>query len=381
MNVKPYLYDAFLCHNSKDKPLVEQIVEQLRARGIRCWLDKHELRPGKNWRDFVTSEWPRIASMVVCFGPNGISSGQLHEIQSLIPAADASQSILPIILPDVDVAIDAKALLPKTLHHRIRIDFRKLKYNPIDALIWGIRGESPFVRLSIGSYYKATEGLEDEALKSMLGDLIGKDHKPLSYLPGARLAIEKIFEDPENPENLILFHNGVSVPKAFYGPIIQNEGWNMDHIWPKAFGYSDQRHSSHLKILADLHNICPANTTYNSKRSAGFFYDRRLDTIEKNTEIIPSRQFDPRGVIARACLYMVVRYQGKNQEPTLILDERIAVQNEPHLGSLETLLYWNKLAPVTAAERKRNDLISELQGNRNPFVDRPEFADLIWYPI
>ncbi len=49
--------------------------------------------------------------------------------------------------------------------------------------------------------------------------------------------------------------------------------------------------------------------------------------------------------------------------------------------SLETLLYWNRLARVTPAERLRNDRIADAQGNRNPFVDRPEFADLVWYPV
>ncbi|MDB4292529.1 toll/interleukin-1 receptor domain-containing protein [Maribacter sp.] len=85
------------------------------ARGIRCWLDKHELPAGKNWRNFVSSEWPRIALIVVCFGPNGISSGQQHEIENLTPAADTSQSILPIILPDVDPAMNAKEFLPVAL--------------------------------------------------------------------------------------------------------------------------------------------------------------------------------------------------------------------------------------------------------------------------
>jgi hypothetical protein len=33
---------------------------------------------------------------------------------------------------------------------------------------------------------------------------------------------------------------------------------------------------------------------------------------------------------------------------------------------------------VDAAERRRHDRIAELQGNRNPFIDRPELADLLW---
>ncbi|MFA6890165.1 MAG: endonuclease, partial [Bacilli bacterium] len=48
------------------------------------------------------------------------------------------------------------------------------------------------------------------------------------------------------------------------------------------------------------------------------------------------------------------------------------------LGKLSTLLTWNQLDPVDDFERNRNDVIYGYQGNRNPFVDHPEFADMIW---
>ena len=49
------------------------------------------------------------------------------------------------------------------------------------------------------------------------------------------------------------------------------------------------------------------------------------------------------------------------------------------MGRLETLLSWHETDPVDGRERTRNDLIfSQIQGNRNPFVDHPEWVRAIW---
>ena len=42
-----------------------------------------------------------------------------------------------------------------------------------------------------------------------------------------------------------------------------------------------------------------------------------------------------------------------------------------------TLRRWNKLDPVDQAELERNDAIEKIQGNRNPFIDHPEYVDQI----
>ena len=42
-----------------------------------------------------------------------------------------------------------------------------------------------------------------------------------------------------------------------------------------------------------------------------------------------------------------------------------------------TLKRWNRDDPVSAEERRRNDLIEKLQGNRNRFIDDPELVEHI----
>jgi hypothetical protein len=51
------------------------------------------------------------------------------------------------------------------------------------------------------------------------------------------------------------------------------------------------------------------------------------------------------------------------------------------MGIMDTLLEWHVLDPVDDFERARNDKIfynSSLQGNRNPFIDHPEWVCLIF---
>lgn len=377
INSKSFIFDAFLCHNSKDKPHVKLLEIKLREKGVKCWFDNYELKPGNIWRTFVNSEWPTIASLVICFGNYGVSLGQQYEIDNLIPAASSFQQIIPILLPNVDINKDPKQIIPTSLQNRVWIDFRNNEIKSLESLYWGIYGENPYKIFSVGSYYRETEELEDKELLKCLNNIISKNIKIINYPKEVKEIVNKIFEDPENGDNIILFHNGAKVPKKNYGPPRKKEVyWNLDHIWPKSFGFPNNRN-----VNSDLHNIFPADYTYNARRSAGFFYDRRLDFTEKEVKVEPTRKFDPRGVIARACLYMATRYIGQNKEPKLELNERMHVRGEPHLGSLETLLYWNKLVDVDPTERKRNDMIAKIQGNRNPFIDNPKFADLIWYPV
>jgi endonuclease I len=48
------------------------------------------------------------------------------------------------------------------------------------------------------------------------------------------------------------------------------------------------------------------------------------------------------------------------------------------VGNLELFLKWNREDPVSAFELQRNTVIEGAQGNRNPFIDNPYLATLIW---
>jgi len=78
-------------------------------------------------------------------------------------------------------------------------------------------------------------------------------------------------------------------------------------------------------------------------------------------------------------MYMAVSY-GSDQDgtPHLELSDSPSIQRR-NMGLLSALLRWNELDPPSGPEQLRNDRVCSLyQHNRNPFVDHPEYANLIW---
>ncbi|MCK9557180.1 MAG: endonuclease [Candidatus Cloacimonetes bacterium] len=73
-----------------------------------------------------------------------------------------------------------------------------------------------------------------------------------------------------------------------------------------------------------------------------------------------------RGNTARAILYFHTRYGDS--------------LTQGGVNMLDTMIDWHYADPPDEAERNRNDMLYSFQGNRNPFVDRPEFVNRIWNP-
>ncbi|MFM8951153.1 MAG: endonuclease [Bacteroidota bacterium] len=93
--------------------------------------------------------------------------------------------------------------------------------------------------------------------------------------------------------------------------------------------------------------------------------------------------YEPResqkGNAARALLYMSLRYNGVNgldwtfnRLNTFILP---SLSEDPQ--DLQLLLQWHLQDPPDAEEIARNDYIHSIQGNRNPFIDRPTWTNFI----
>ncbi|AFM13893.1 endonuclease I family protein [Turneriella parva] len=78
-----------------------------------------------------------------------------------------------------------------------------------------------------------------------------------------------------------------------------------------------------------------------------------------------------KGDIARIYFYMATRYY---LEDTCW--QNVAAANKANIkGWQETMLRkWHNDDPVDDVERARNDLIHRIQGNRNPYVDHPEWV-------
>ncbi|HEF1899754.1 endonuclease I family protein [Bacillus cereus group sp. MYBK108-2] len=235
-------------------------------------------------------------------------------------------------------------------------------------------------------YYESITTQSGKELKASLHEIIKKQNV-LTY-DDTRSALKEIDQDPNNPDNVLLFYKGGSMNKnSFCG----NEPcWNREHVWAQSH-FDDNR-----TIRTDLHNIRPENKWVNARRgNLDFDWDdghvNNPNASCKGTDLgaaqkapdtcVDGDSWEPRdeikGDIARTLFYMDVRYEGEGG-PDLKLVNDVDTDNPNH-GKLSTLLQWHQQDPVDDMERKRNNMIFEkFQHNRNPFIDHPEYVERIW---
>ena len=243
-----------------------------------------------------------------------------------------------------------------------------------------IFGQSP------NGYYITVQNLTGENLKAELHNII-KDHVEFPYTSSSTDTWDILKEsdrDTTDNENVILFYTGWSVNAA--QEYNNNTGWSREHVWAKSHG----DFGTTIGAGTDVHHLRPADITVNSARNNKDFDDGGSLYVDGDgaTECYSDADsWEPRdavkGDVARMLFYMAVRYEGEGDEPDLeLLDEvntfDLNESGKGYMGKLSTLLEWNKEDPVDSFEIHRNDVIYSYQKNRNPFIDHPEFVDLIW---
>ena len=214
-------------------------------------------------------------------------------------------------------------------------------------------------------YYEDALNQRGNSLKVILNNIINSDFIPLLY-GDARDILQESDVDPNNSNNIILVYTGYSVSKTWDSGVT----WNREHTWPQSrlgvyVSYDDDFPSK----ATDIHNLKPADPDENATRSNDYF-----STVSGNDFYEP--RDESKGDVARILFYMATKYF----DLTLNDDETSSTSSKT-MGMLSMLLVWNELDPVDDFERNRNNVIYSYQGNRNPFIDYPEFANLIWGEI
>ena len=191
--------------------------------------------------------------------------------------------------------------------------------------------------------------------------------------------------------------------------------YNREHTWPNSLGFGSS--SGNLGLphspYTDTHMLYLTDTGYNADRGNKPYADCALSAqcgervTEANNGVGGGSGVYPgnsnwfkgpdgnagsfqvwgkrKGDMARAILYMAIRYEGGlhpatgQTEPDLELTDNraqivITSASPAYMGLMSTLLAWHQADPVDAAERGRNEVVFSFQGNRNPFIDHPEWA-------
>lgn len=138
--------------------------------------------------------------------------------------------------------------------------------------------------------------------------------------------------------------------------------FNCEHVVPQS--WFRKREPMH----GDLHHLFACEVPCNSFRSNIPYMDfPQFDEVHReDCGLREDNGFEPehhRGAVARATLYFLLRY------PKLVGDNEEFTRDR-----LPILLDWHQREPATEYELHRNAAITEIQGNRNPFTDHPEWA-------
>ena len=141
--------------------------------------------------------------------------------------------------------------------------------------------------------------------------------------------------------------------------------YNCEHVVPQ----SSFREAEPMR--GDLHHLFACEKRCNSFRGNTPYFDfQDARAVMVDCGRSEPGRFEPiagKGAVARATLYFLLRY------PAVVGDAARELQAD----RLPILLAWHEAEPAGEWERHRNAAIAELQGNRNPLIDRPEWASRI----
>ena len=244
----------------------------------------------------------------------------------------------------------------------------------------------------LDTFYKQASGLyqnsQGQDLRDELNSLSTTGHRNLGYdCVWSALAItERDTNATDDDDSVLLFYSQESIPRLCRD-CGNNDGdnWNREHLWPKSRGFKNRNRFEHN----DIHHLVPADKSINGVgRNNRDFGEGGNPFVEggderpcngcKITGSPTNGTWEPpnavKGQVARMMMYMDIRYSSLELVP-----EDIATNNrDGKLGNLVTLLKWHCEYAVSDKERARNDKVETLQGNRNSFIDHPEFAKEIW---
>jgi endonuclease I len=265
---------------------------------------------------------------------------------------------------------------------------------------------------NVSSYYNRVNTSSAEQLRCSLHQVI-RGHTAYPYSSSNTDTwdiLEIADEDPNNSGNILDVYKNRSYTK---GSSRAGTGtgvtYNREHTWPNSLGFgSDSNAGLPNAPYTDTHMLYLSDTQYNSDRGNSPYANCTLASGcgERATEInngngggsgvypgnsnwVNSNSFETwrkrRGDVARAVMYMAIRYEGgqhpgTNQtEPDLELTDTRALivgtsSSPAYMGLLSDLVQWHQADPPDAAELARNQVIFNFQGNRNPFIDHPEWA-------
>jgi hypothetical protein len=201
----------------------------------------------------------------------------------------------------------------------------------------------------------------------------------------ARDDIEIMDLDPSNSYNVLLVYgyvDNLSCSSGITDRRIRNKNdfggsnceYNREHVFARSNANPSMGSASNssVGIVADPHNLRASDVQRNGARGS-----KKFATGTGNSGDVGSGNWYPgdewKGDVARMMMYMYVRYGDR-----CLPDLNGVGAKEGTTEMLQVYLEWNADDPVSDIENNRNNRLENTYGNRNPFIDNPYLAKVIW---
>lgn len=231
-------------------------------------------------------------------------------------------------------------------------------------------------------YYTSINlSLEGEDLYDELQQLVSIHNTSFTY-GDARDILVFTDENPQNFNTVLLVYGyndddgncttDRTRAKTDFGG--NNCQYNREHVFARGLSEPSMgnANNSSTGIVADPHNIRSSDQQMNNNRG-----ERKFQNGSGNGGAIGSSAWYPgdewKGDVARMMMYMYLRY-GDQCLPSLVGEGPLQSGTQ----MLQLFLQWNADDPVTLLEDQRNEILQGAYGNRNPFIDNPYLATIIW---
>ena len=241
------------------------------------------------------------------------------------------------------------------------------------------------------NYYSKAIDKSDEDLMSALCNII-RNHKEVSYSSGLLSAFKSCDTDAQG--YIIDIYSNCRYKPSDNGSSAKHigEGYNREHSFPRSWFNGEV-----APMNTDVFHVYPTDIAVNSQRGNEPYgvcangvcltYGDYVAKGKLGMSTYPGYYgtvFEPddeyKGDLARTYFYMVTCY--KNELPTWPGSPNLNYSLNKYKAfstwTINMLMEWTRLDPVSEKEIKRNDAVYKIQNNRNPFIDCPELAEYIW---
>jgi len=218
------------------------------------------------------------------------------------------------------------------------------------------------------SYYAGATGT-GAALKTQLTVAMAAGHTQRTY-GDFRTSARYHDMDPNNASRILLGYSRASVSYNWDS----GATWNREHIWPQSRQPGSASNGTRGN-MGDPHSLLPMNPGVNSSRGNKPYGNVTTtgNFGSQGTFYFPGDE--DKGDVARSLFYSATRYSSSG----LTLVNGVPSGNQ--MGDLASLITWHFTDAPDTFERRRNHVIyhndannSFSTGNRNAYVDRPEYA-------